>query len=616
MFKYGHHTSIHEIMTVSRYFYSVKISKIHIPDYKNKIYSARWWIFSAGSMITLGIVGYRYESDILWANEALLRAIRTIQTAIIMVLDYKFSLWNASKLYQQTVYHRSGSKDHNDIQSNDQETIAYQAEKSAVHQRCANRLLGLFSTNGGVYIKLGQYIASLDHILPSEYCKTMSILQNEAPIRSTLSDIASIWKEEFSGVSIDEVFDYIDPIPSGTASLAQVHKAHLRTPITINRYHYYNDSIEKKNYEWVAIKIQHPNVRSHADMDMWIVSCAIKTVKWLFPEFEFGWLADEMRKNLPKELDFVLEGKNSERLTNFFIKDSDQTYYQFVHVPTILWHWTTSKVLTMEYISQGGRIDDLSYMKSNNISPNKVYKLLNQVFSRMIFHYGFVHCDPHPGNLQVRPLSQSNRNTLWCWILNYTLIGRIFQYNNPFELIILDHGLYQELDLSFRHDYASIWMALLTRNEDDIKYYSNRLGGGDAYRLFSCILTHRSWRTIASGDMKQQWMETPEEVATIMQKATQYMSRVVILLSRLPRQLLLLFKINDLLRHIGRSLGQHASSEMFRITWRSCMQFLRYEYPMMHGEQNRGILRSLSSNIYYYFQYLRIEIQLFILELF
>lgn len=36
-------------------------------------------------------------------------------------------------------------------------------------------------------------------------------------------------------------------------------------------------------------------------------------IKHLFPDFEFTWLGEEMRENLPKEMDFVHEKRNAER---------------------------------------------------------------------------------------------------------------------------------------------------------------------------------------------------------------------------------------------------------------------------------------------------------------
>jgi aarF domain-containing kinase len=155
-------------------------------------------------------------------------------------------------------------------------------------------------------------------------------------------------------------------------------------------------------------------------------------------------LAEETRKNLPVELDFVNEGKNAEKVAGYLKK------FPFVKIPKIYWQYTSDRVLTMEYC-EGGRIDDVNEMKKNKIDVNlvinetkliisfsnfyitKISQRLGVLFSEMIFTHGFVHCDPHPGNLLINPKlnKQVGKNT------------------NDFEIVLIDHGLYQvSLDLS------------------------------------------------------------------------------------------------------------------------------------------------------------------------
>ena len=46
----------------------------------------------------------------------------------------------------------------------------------------------------------------------------------------------------------------------------------------------------------------------------------VKAVNWAFPNFDYVWLGEETRKNLPVELDFVNEGKNCEKLGQMLSK--------------------------------------------------------------------------------------------------------------------------------------------------------------------------------------------------------------------------------------------------------------------------------------------------------
>lgn len=97
----------------------------------------------------------------------------------------------------------------------------------------------------------------------------------------------------------------------GTASLAQVHKATL------------------KDGSVVAVKVQHPYVQGNCRVDMTTMELLVKIMSWVFPEFKFQWLVDESKKNIPKELNFIQEGKNAEKISKLFEN------YDWLKVPTI-----------------------------------------------------------------------------------------------------------------------------------------------------------------------------------------------------------------------------------------------------------------------------------------
>ncbi|XP_022725222.1 putative ABC1 protein At2g40090 isoform X2 [Durio zibethinus] len=100
----------------------------------------------------------------------------------------------------------------------------------------------------------------------------------------------------------------------------------------------------------------------------------------------------------------------------------------------------------------------------------------------MKFKHGFVHCDPHAANLLVRLLPSGERS--------------IFCKKKP-QLILLDHGLYKELDFFTKYSYASLWRALGSANSSEIKVNSMKLGAGeDLYELFAGILTMRPWNSV------------------------------------------------------------------------------------------------------------------------
>jgi aarF domain-containing kinase len=88
--------------------------------------------------------------DTAFEDARVMRNARMIHAALLTLVDYKyyFSAENASE----------------------------------VHQRVADRLLHVFRKNGGLYVKFGQGIASMNHVLPPEFRKTLAVLQDQAPV--------------------------------------------------------------------------------------------------------------------------------------------------------------------------------------------------------------------------------------------------------------------------------------------------------------------------------------------------------------------------------------------------------------------------------------------------
>ncbi|CAN8000702.1 unnamed protein product, partial [Ixodes hexagonus] len=372
-----------------------------------------------------------------------------------------------------------------------------------VHLRSAQRLLRLCCVNGGAFIKVGQHVGALEYLLPDEYISTLSVLHSKAPA-SPLSSILQVLREDLK-VEPEEIFSSFSEKPIGAASLAQVHRATLHTG------------------ETVAVKVQHPSVLGNSLVDMATMELLVNIVAKIFPEFSLMWLAEETKRNLPLELDFVNEARNQERVHRMF------SHFEWLVVPGIHWGLTTKRVLTMDFC-EGGHVNDKKYLTDNNISATEVSDRLGQLYSEMIFVQGYVHCDPHPGNLLVRSSP------------------------NGASLVLLDHGLYTELTDQFRLNYANLWLALIRADVEALKHWSRRLGlSGDLYVILSCIVSGRSWKSITQGIDKKK--ASRAEGLHIREFASQNLSLINRLLSMVPRQMLFIFKTNDLLRGVEASLG-------------------------------------------------------------
>ncbi|XP_072479784.1 aarF domain-containing protein kinase 1 isoform X3 [Notamacropus eugenii] len=399
----------------------------------------------------------------------------------------------------------------------------YAQLKSKVHRRSAERLRELCCANRGTFIKVGQHLGALDYLLPEEYTSTLKVLHSQAP-QSSMQEIQQVIREDL-GKEIQDLFQSFEDTPLGAASLAQVHKAVLYDGRT------------------VAVKVQHPKVQAQSSKDILLMEVLVGAVKQLFPEFEFMWLVDEAKKNLPLELDFLNEGRNAEKVAEMLKR------FEFLKVPRIYWELSTRRVLLMEFV-EGGQVNDKAYMEKNQIDVNEISRQLGKMYSEMIFVNGFVHCDPHPGNVLVRKCPET---------------GKV-------EIILLDHGLYQILTDEFRLDYCHLWQALIKADMKRVKKYSQRLGAGELYPLFACMLTARSWDSVNKGIGRAP--VTANEDVEIRNNAATYLPQISQLLNKVPRQMLLILKTNDLLRGIETALSTRASASSFLNMSRCCTRAL------------------------------------------
>jgi predicted unusual protein kinase regulating ubiquinone biosynthesis (AarF/ABC1/UbiB family) len=142
--------------------------------------------------------------------------------------------------------------------------------------------------------------------------------------------------------------------------------------------------------------VQYPGIERIVDIDLRNLSFFIGVLNKLDRSMDYRFVAQEMRNNIPKELDFINEGKNAERIAADFADVED------IIVPKIYWDYTTRRVLTMEYID-GVKITDYEGLQRIGVDTTDVAKILVFAFAEMIMKFRFFHADPHPGNLFVQP---------------------------------------------------------------------------------------------------------------------------------------------------------------------------------------------------------------------
>nr|CAB3220016.1 uncharacterized aarF domain-containing protein kinase 1-like [Phallusia mammillata] len=439
------------------------------------------------------------------------RAARTGITLASIIVDYKYALFGLDK-----------------------ETNEYETAKSKAHARSAKKMFNLCWKNRGTYIKVGQHLGAMDYLLPPEYTTAFKVLHSNAP-QSSLEEIEQVIKEDLKVNSLSDVFEEFSPKPLGTASLAQVHKATL-----------------KSGGSNVAVKVQHPRVRDLSDKDMNMMDNALEWVQYCFPEFDLMWLGIETRNNLPLELDFTVEARNCKQAKE------NLKCFDWVKIPKIYDNLSTSRVLVMEFM-EGGQVNDMKFFKEQKIDFNNVSSMLGKLFSEMIFVQGFVHCDPHPGNILIR---RRKSNSSW------------FSFKSELELVLLDHGLYRRLSEDFRYHYANLWQAIINKDLKGIEKHSRELGSGEMYPLLTTIVTGRAWKVVGDQGIKNVAL-TKEEDDEIRDNAGVFLPHISQVLNRVPSEMLLVLKANDHLRGLEHMYGVRGHLSGFLDMSRCCLRALR-----------------------------------------
>ncbi|VVA27740.1 Hypothetical predicted protein [Prunus dulcis] len=439
------------------------------------------------------------------------RSSRAIATIAFTAVDYKFTLHGLS------------------VDSDE-----YRQKLSEVHRRSASRIRKLCEVNRGFYVKAGQFVAALRQV-PKEYSLTLSSLQDQA-VPYHFKAIKEVLIRNL-GPELSDMFLSLDEHPIAAASIAQVHRGVL------------------KGHQEVAIKVQYPDLEQQMKIDTTTMYFLSKSLAWinlgsgrLLPETNFeNFLSfkflqklnsKECSREVEKEviLEIIIEDSednNGFRLFNCstdFIQEarnSETTANNFANNKWVK-DLTTHQVLTMEFCT-GQKVDDVEYLKERRIHPMKVAEVLLEVFAEMIFIHGFLHGDPHPGNILVSPEGQ-----------------------NGFSLVILDHGIYKKLDEGFRLDYCQLWKALILLDSKNLQRLGEQFGVAKYSRYFPVIFTGR---TIDSKSALGKAMSVEERRNLKQELKSLKMEDISSFMESLPSDFLTILRTDGLLRSIVSKLG-------------------------------------------------------------
>lgn len=488
------------------------------------------------ALIGAGAIGYDgIVNDFTYTGSAV-RFVRSVKTAVLIAIDYL-------------------GLDENDAE--------YNTKIKALHQKSAERLLETCLLNGGLYIKVGQGFAAINHILPIEYTSTLSKLQDEC-LMTSKADVQKVFRTDF-GQLPEELYKEFDYEPVAAASLAQVFKARLHSG------------------EQVAVKVQYSDLQKRFISDVATIIFLQDMIELVFKNYNFGWIMTDLRKNLVQELNFIQEGQNAERCAEGLQK------LRYVVVPKIYWNQTKTRVLTMEWM-EGFKISDIPEIKKQKMSLIDIDMKLYNMFAEQIFHTGFVHADPHPGNIFVRKNAQ----------------------NGKADIILLDHGLYEELPATVRGPLCEFWEATVLRDEAKMKAAAKRINIVE-YMKFAEVLFQQPIH-MRSGPIRSKLSQ--EELEHIRKIAKENFDVIMSTLKEMPRSMLFVVRNLNTVRSIGdlhgnvvnrpQVMARYAQHCLYERNITSPIQYMRWLCRRIYFEYCLWVtsLRPILMNYYLNFLYL------------
>lgn len=296
------------------------------------------------------------------------------------------------------------------------EMLAVLRKNDITHGITPQKLRTILEELGPTFIKLGQILSMRPDLIPRAYCDELTQLRSQVtPL--AYGEVRKLIREEYGVAHIHEIFLSFDHEPLGSASIAQVHHAVL------------------KSGKEVVVKIQRPGIKETMGRDVAILRKAITLVKFapdLGDPLDFKIMLEEMWVAAQQEMDFLIEAAHLEEYAKL---NRDVVY---VTCPKVEKHLTTSRILVMEYI-EGIPIDHREELLSLGYDLREIAEKMAENYVKQVLDDGFFHADPHPGNLCVQ-----DGKIVW---MDWGMVGRLTQRDQELFLTavkaIVDGDVYE-----------------------------------------------------------------------------------------------------------------------------------------------------------------------------
>lgn len=267
---------------------------------------------------------------------------------------------------------------------------------------------------GPTYIKFGQILSTRPDLVPVDFIKELSKLQDNVPSRP-FSEVSKIIESELGGAT-EDIFDFFEKTPLASASIGQVYRATL------------------KDGEAVAVKVQRPGIKKIIEVDLEIMLHLATLMERHIEEMSLHQpvkIVEEFARTLEKEIDYTIEATNMERIARNFLNDLT------IYVPKVFRDTTTESVLTTEFVD-GIKVSEIDGLEKAGLDRKLITVRGADIVLKQIVKHGFFHADPHPGNIFVLP------DNVIC---------------------LLDFGMTGSVDRRTREDFIDLAESVVNRNE-------------------------------------------------------------------------------------------------------------------------------------------------------
>src|ERR1051325_508439 len=256
-----------------------------------------------------------------------------------------------------------------------EDSIELDEFETAEHAPVADELATDLENLGPTFIKLGQLLSTRADLLPPTYLEALARLQDRIE-PFPYEEVDKIVSGEL-GVRISKAFADFEVEPLAAASLAQVHRAHMR------------------DGRAVVVKVQRPNIREQIVEDLEALGQMAQFMDAhteLGKRYEFDNMLQGLRRSVLRELDFKVEANN------LVAMGENLREFDRIIIPEPIEDYCTSRILTMEYVP-GKKITELSPLRLMELDGSGLARELFRAYLKQILVDGLVHADPHPGNV-------------------------------------------------------------------------------------------------------------------------------------------------------------------------------------------------------------------------